>query len=433
MQKVTDEILLNFALQILKVSKVQLSERYLSEYSLESTHDSPVPFCDSEEQLLVRVCFDKEKSTPVDEYLKQKFGFEAPDFVEGKLVLVKNPRKILSVFCGDDALDTIAKIGFIKNLKSISFSSEQISEFMPAAAERIRCICPSVRIVMHPDYPVKRISSQVYVKDEEYQPKNVEKTPSQKTKKVETVEEEKEYPQTVEKTPSQKRVANWKACTLSDYTKSKHCPESYKEFFEENEGIIDNISENLWARREETIIPKMIVVYKAFKETPLENVKVVIIGQDPYPTPGHAMGLAFSVRPGVKNPPSLKNIGKEVKKQGFTLSGGGDLTCWARQGVLLLNTALTTVEGTKKAHSKIWTSFPKAAIKFIGKKKKNVVYILWGGDARAYKGLIPKHNLILECAHPSPLSETGFWNNNHFVLANNYIEENGGTAIDWSF
>jgi len=184
-----------------------------------------------------------------------------------------------------------------------------------------------------------------------------------------------------------------------------------------------------------TIYPPGPLIFNAFNKTPFEAVKVVILGQDPYHNPGEAMGLCFSVPRGVKTPPSLVNIYKEIKNSlGIAPPSHGDLTQWAEQGVLLLN-AMLTVEARKPAsHQKIgWQTFTDAVIRTISEKKEGVVFLLWGNFARTQKVLIDgtKHS-IFESAHPSPLAGDAFQGCGHFVHTNEILEKQGKRPIDWA-
>ncbi len=185
-----------------------------------------------------------------------------------------------------------------------------------------------------------------------------------------------------------------------------------------------------------TIYPSMYDIFNSMKLTPFSGVKVVLLGQDPYHNQGQAMGLSFSVPKGVDKPPSLVNIFKELNAElGITPPLHGDLTGWAKQGVLLLNTVLTVREHQANSHKGMgWESFTDSIIKKISDKKQGVVFLLWGGNARSKKPLIDKtKHLILECAHPSPLSAyNGFFGCGHFVKANEYLKSNGKMPIDWS-
>lgn len=186
------------------------------------------------------------------------------------------------------------------------------------------------------------------------------------------------------------------------------------------------------------VYPDMYNIFNSMKTTDFDDIKVVLLGQDPYHERGQAMGLSFSVPRGCPLPPSLINIFKEISAETgapATRFSSGDLTLWAKQGVLLLNTVLTVREHYANSHKgKGWEEFTDGIIKKISDKKQNVVFFLWGGNARAKKPLIDgsKH-LILECAHPSPLSAyNGFFGCGHFVKANEYLIKHGKQPIDWS-
>lgn len=184
-----------------------------------------------------------------------------------------------------------------------------------------------------------------------------------------------------------------------------------------------------------TIYPKGNLIFNAFNQTPFNDVKVVILGQDPYHQPGQAMGLSFSVPDGVKIPPSLSNIYKELNKDiGMPIPTTGNLTKWATQGVLLLNSALTVRANEPASHSKIgWMDFTNDVIKIISTQQNNVVFLLWGNFAHQKQLLIDnsKHK-ILKAAHPSPLSaHNGFFGTKHFSSANQYLTLHHKNPIDW--
>lgn len=185
-----------------------------------------------------------------------------------------------------------------------------------------------------------------------------------------------------------------------------------------------------------TVYPSMYDIFNSMKMTAFDDIKVVIIGQDPYHEEGQAMGLSFSVPKGIEIPPSLKNIYKEISSEtGFAMPNHGDLTGWATQGVLLLNTVLTVRKGQANSHkNKGWEAFTDGIIKKISEKKQNVVFLLWGANARSKKALIDtKKHLVLETVHPSPLSAyNGFFGSGHFVKTNEYLKANGQQTIDWS-
>ncbi|MDI5985734.1 uracil-DNA glycosylase [Halomonas sp. M4R5S39] len=175
--------------------------------------------------------------------------------------------------------------------------------------------------------------------------------------------------------------------------------------------------------------------FRAFELTPLDRVRVVILGQDPYHGPDQAHGLCFSVRPGVPVPPSLVNIYKELAADvGFRPVNHGCLEHWARQGVLLLNTSLTVEQGNAGSHrGKGWEAFTDRAIATVNEHAEPSVFLLWGSHARQKKALVDtSRHLVLESPHPSPLSaHRGFFGNHHFSRANAYLVERGRTPIDW--
>ncbi len=186
---------------------------------------------------------------------------------------------------------------------------------------------------------------------------------------------------------------------------------------------------------ERVIYPSSNDIFNAFSFTPLEQVKVVIIGQDPYHGDGQAHGLCFSVKPSIETPPSLVNIYKELNEDlGCYIPNNGYLEKWARQGVLLLNTVLTVRAHQANSHRGIgWEEFTDAAIRTLNEQDRPIVFLLWGKPAQMKKSLLnnPKH-LILEAPHPSPLSAyRGFFGCRHFSRTNQYLEQNGLTPIDW--
>lgn len=182
------------------------------------------------------------------------------------------------------------------------------------------------------------------------------------------------------------------------------------------------------------IFPPGSQIFRAFDLTPVKNVKVVILGQDPYHGFGQAHGLSFSVPHGVPAPPSLKNIFKEIESDlGVRMSGCPNLEKWASQGVLLLNAVLTVRSGEAASHSKIgWEQFTDAVIKYISDNCEGVVFMLWGNFARTKSVLIDhsRHH-VLEAAHPSPLARGAFFGCRHFSKANAALSASGRTPIDW--
>ena len=183
------------------------------------------------------------------------------------------------------------------------------------------------------------------------------------------------------------------------------------------------------------IYPPMNDIFNALKYTSYKDTRVVILGQDPYHGKGQAHGLCFSVKEGTPPPPSLKNIFKELYNElGISEPPTGELVGWARQGVLLLNTTLTVREASPQSHKGHgWEILTDKIIEIINEKDSSVVFMLWGANARAKKALITnKSHLILECAHPSPLSAyNGFFGCGHFIKANEFLLKNGEKKINW--
>jgi uracil-DNA glycosylase len=185
----------------------------------------------------------------------------------------------------------------------------------------------------------------------------------------------------------------------------------------------------------QTVFPQKENIYKAFDLTPLDNVKVVIIGQDPYHGKGQAEGLSFSVQKGIKHPPSLKNIFKELKADtGNEIPENGSLQKWAEQGVFLLNTTLTVREKSPASHAKIgWQMFTDHVIQYINEQTEHVVFILWGAHAQKKETLINKQkHCVIKSAHPSPFSaHKGFFGSKPFSNANHYLEKHHKKPITW--
>jgi len=184
-----------------------------------------------------------------------------------------------------------------------------------------------------------------------------------------------------------------------------------------------------------TIYPPYEDIFNAFKLTPLENVKVVILGQDPYHEPGQAHGLAFSTPEGRPIPRSLKNIFKEINEEfSYPIPQSGCLESWAHEGVFLLNTVLTVEEGNANSHSKCgWQTFTDNVIEILNSQNRPIVFLLWGKQAEKKKELITNPNhLVLITSHPSPFSaRRGFLGSNHFKLANEFLTKNNLEEIDW--
>ena len=187
-----------------------------------------------------------------------------------------------------------------------------------------------------------------------------------------------------------------------------------------------------------TVYPPREALFAAFRMTPPEAVRVVILGQDPYHEPGQAHGLAFSVQPGVPEPPSLQNIFKELHEDvGFEIppKGNGCLIPWAKSGVLLLNTALTVRAHQANSHrGKGWEQLTDRVIELLNEREKPIVFILWGSNAKSKVPLITgKQHLIITSVHPSPLSAyRGFFGGKYFSRANEFLEEHGEAPVEWS-
>ncbi len=184
-----------------------------------------------------------------------------------------------------------------------------------------------------------------------------------------------------------------------------------------------------------TIYPPMNDIFNALRYTSYGDVKAVILGQDPYHGAGQAHGLCFSVKRGTPPPPSLQNIYKEINTElGLPIPNHGELTEWAKSGVLLMNTVLTVREGQANSHrGQGWEIFTDKVIELLNKREQPIVFLLWGGNARSKARLItnPKH-LILQCAHPSPLSAyNGFFGCGHFIKANEFLKSQGIEPINW--
>ena len=216
---------------------------------------------------------------------------------------------------------------------------------------------------------------------------------------------------------------------------------SWNEFFKEiqNEDFCESLNKFLNKEYADyTCYPPRELLFNAFRLTPLNQVRVVIVGQDPYHEPDQAMGLSFSVPKGIKVPPSLVNIYKEIAQEYNCQMNysSGDLTYLAKQGVLLLNSILSVRAHQPMSHNnEEYKKFLASVLEVLDHQKQPIVFLLWGGPARKLKGYLhnPSH-LILECIHPSPLAANhgGWFGNNHFKLANKYLEDNGAEPIKWS-
>ena len=185
---------------------------------------------------------------------------------------------------------------------------------------------------------------------------------------------------------------------------------------------------------ESTVYPPANQVFRAFNLCPFDQVKVVIVGQDPYHGPNQANGLCFSVNDGIAIPPSLKNIFKEIHNDlGINPKPSGDLTRWADQGVLLLNSVLTVLAHKPASHANTgWEQFTGAAIQALNRDRQHIVYMLWGKYAQNKGSVIDRQqNLVLTSAHPSPYSADNFFGHHHFGQCNQYLEQHGQQPIDW--
>ncbi|MDR1846651.1 MAG: uracil-DNA glycosylase [Bacteroidales bacterium] len=206
--------------------------------------------------------------------------------------------------------------------------------------------------------------------------------------------------------------------------------ESSREYFSELVNLVDN------ERKTHIIYPKEEAVFTAFRLCGFNQAKVVLIGQDPYHGEGQAHGLSFSVQAGVNFPPSLQNIFKELSSDmGFVVPSCGDLSKWAKQGVMLLNSILSVRQGSPASHKNIgWQYFTDSAIQYLSFHKQHLVFILWGNYAQSKRSLIDtsKH-LIIASAHPSPLSAyQGFFGSRPFSRTNEFLRQNNITEIDWN-
>jgi uracil-DNA glycosylase len=210
--------------------------------------------------------------------------------------------------------------------------------------------------------------------------------------------------------------------------KERLLPEFQKDTFTQLKNLL------VEERKQFQIYPSGNLIFSAFNFTPFEDVKVVILGQDPYHGPGQANGFCFSVNDGVRMPPSLVNIFKEVKADcGCDIPMSGNLEGWAKQGVFLLNATLTVRANTAGSHqNKGWEQFTDAVIKLLSEEREGLVFLLWGNYAKAKVPLInAQKHLVLEAAHPSPLARGAFFGCKHFSKANAYLKAHGKQEINW--
>ena len=208
----------------------------------------------------------------------------------------------------------------------------------------------------------------------------------------------------------------------------------WKELYFDGTELVDpyELAERIY-RENENVLPDRSNLFKAFELTKPQDVKVVIIGQDPYHTPGQAQGLSFSLPNDAPTQPSLKNILKELEADTGIKRKETDLTSWANQGVLLLNSALTVLQGQPGAHKNMgWNLFTKKIVEIVDKQPQPIVFILWGKHAQEYE-LYIKNKHVIKSPHPSPFSaRKGFFGSKPFTKTNQYLVENGSPPIDWS-
>lgn len=220
---------------------------------------------------------------------------------------------------------------------------------------------------------------------------------------------------------------------VDDDNYPKSCP-YWKKFFDNNKTLLKRISEEI-REKSHTIYPPIHQVFRAFYETPLKNIKVVVLGMDPYHN-GSAIGLCFSVLPGNKINPSLKNIYKELENSGYTVNKNGDLTHWAKQGCLMLNTALTVEKGIPDSHTTIWSDFTKKLITYISENTENVAWLLMGAKALNFQKYISaeRNHAFFITSHPSPFSaHKGFQRYPAFLGSNVFKKVNTflSIGINW--
>ena len=216
-------------------------------------------------------------------------------------------------------------------------------------------------------------------------------------------------------------MSNWKEFIYNTDFSKPHLAEIQAQLNQTTQGC------NVYPPREQ--------IFAAFDKTPLDKVRVVILGQDPYHEAGQANGLAFSVNPGTKMPPSLRNIFKELKDDlGGDLRTNIDLSDWAEQGVLLLNTSLTVIEGQANSMVRLWEPFTDSVIRLLNEQERPIVFVLWGNNARKKKSIIDgSRHYIIESAHPSPLSASrGFFGSKPFSKTNQILRQLGESEIRWS-
>lgn len=340
-------------------------------------------------------------------------------------ILGKNKRLVMALFVRGNSgfQECLDKIKKIKNLKSIAFPKElcyghRIKEFSES--------CPKTKVF---------IVSKPNLEFLQWVWKQLEKSPLIDTKYLEN-----EYEKTYVHVPPliETKELTYENTSLEEFLSSS-TPKGWEEFFQElkKEQYIEDISKGLKKKVKagETIYPPLKDIFKAFEFCKPSSIKVVILGQDPYHNHGAAMGLSFSTPKGNKLQPSLRNIFKELERDGYRANYGcGDLTKWAKQGVFLVNTALTVKEGDPNSHRILWTDFMDQLFRYINEKCENLVVILWGINAKKYKDYFDdkKHYKILG-GHPSPLNSKGdFQGTKPFSKANKILRSWEMKLIDWN-
>lgn len=228
---------------------------------------------------------------------------------------------------------------------------------------------------------------------------------------------------------------SWEDMSLWQYLEEGHIPTAWKDFFLNNQKVLYDISEAISKENNKKIYPPIHKVFRAF--IPTRKIKVVILGQDPYHN-GSAVGYCFSVLPGNSVNPSLRNIYKELKREGFELKEDGVITHWADQGCFLINTALTVKKGCADSHTSFWYDFTENAVKYVADHCENVAWLLMGRKAQKFKQFIPESHLAICTSHPSPFSAhkgyrdvPAFIGSDAFSSINSYLEGKGETSIEW--
>ena len=228
---------------------------------------------------------------------------------------------------------------------------------------------------------------------------------------------------------------SWQDITLWDFIEEGNSPKSWLQFFIDNQDILYSVSKKLQEEGGDCIYPSINHVFRAF--IPLDKIRVVILGQDPYHN-GSAVGYCFSVLPGNSINPSLKNIYKELKSEGYDVKEDGILTHWADQGCFMLNTALTVQKGCPDSHTSIWYDFTEKAIKYVADNCKNIIWLLMGSKAHSFKCFVPKEHLTICTSHPSPFSAhrhsndiPAFLSSGAFMKINIHLKKCGYKQINW--